>query len=141
MNKCTWKSTLHIFREATSSDSNYAVVTDAWDCLSQVGMAGGAQKIWLKSGRCNSYYHFVHEFYHAFGLYHEHNRPDRDDYIEIKWDNVEEQWQSEYMKCDNCQTYDIPYDGKSVMHYNPWGFAKDPSKPTMESKVPFKGFN
>ena len=55
-------------------------------------MAGGAQKVDLKSGSCDSYPTMAHEFYHAYGLYHEHNRPDRDDYIEIKWDNIQDQW-------------------------------------------------
>ena len=95
----------------------------------------GAQKVWLKSGGCSSYPTFVHEFLHAYGLYHEHNRPDRDDYVEIKWDNIIKKWQYAYNKCKSCETYNVPYDGRSVMHYHPWGFAIDNSKFTMESKV------
>ena len=30
----------------------------------------------------------VHEFLHVLGAYHEHNRPDRDDYIKINWQLV-----------------------------------------------------
>ena len=100
-------------------------------------MVGGAQEVDLKSDGCYSYATMAHEFLHAFGLYHEHNRPDRDNYIDIKWDNIVEKWHYAYWKCDNCQTYDVPYDGKSIMHYHPWGFAKDRNQYTMVSKVCF----
>lgn len=30
-----------------------------------------------------------HELLHVLGLFHEHTRPDRDDYVEVLWDNIE----------------------------------------------------
>lgn len=30
-----------------------------------------------------------HELLHVLGLFHEHTRPDRDDYVEVLWENIE----------------------------------------------------
>ena len=78
----------------------------------------------------------MHEFMHALGLYHMQSRPDRDNYVEIKWDNIQSGKEGNFQKCDSCLTYDVGYDAKSFMHYRSYYFAIDNSKPTIESKVP-----
>ena len=72
---------------------------------------------------------------HALGLYHMQSRPDRDNYVEIKWDNIQSGKEGNFQKCDSCLTYDVGYDAKSFMHYRSYYFAIDNSKPTIESKV------
>ena len=125
-----------LFREATSSDKNFALITNALGCFSHLGLRNmGPQKVWLSTNGCTSYSTFVHEFLHAYGLNHEHERPDRDEYIEVLWDNIIKKWAYAYNKCKNCETYQVPYDGKSCMHYHPWGFSIGNGKLTMQSKV------
>ena len=52
-----------------------------------VGAIGGEQVLNLGDG-CQYVGLVIHEFGHAIGYYHEHNRPDRDDTLEILWDNI-----------------------------------------------------
>ena len=52
-----------------------------------VGAIGGEQILNLGSG-CQYVGLVLHEFGHAIGYYHEHNRPDRDDTLDILWDNI-----------------------------------------------------
>ena len=62
----------------------------------------------------------VHEILHTLGLWHEHQRPDRDDYITIHKDNIK-QWSSPNFDISPDNTVhhtSFPYDYSSVMHYD-----------------------
>ena len=104
-----------------------------------LGKKGGAQKLSLgerdeKCGlTCVLEHIILHEFLHAFGLGHVHSRPDRDNYIQLIPDNIRDM--SEYAINDDLTTFDVPYDGRSVMHYAWKDFAIDEIRPTMLSKV------
>ncbi|KAH8369248.1 hypothetical protein KR009_005624 [Drosophila setifemur] len=76
-----------------------------------------------------------HETLHLLGLFHEQSRPDRDDFVQIEYDNIPRKYWSQFMSMDQTTTYDIPYDYDSVMHYSKNAFAKDPSKPTMRALI------
>lgn len=54
-----------------------------------VGRQGGMQKLSLV-GTCKVRKGTImHELMHCLGFRHEHNRPDRDEYIRIMWQNIE----------------------------------------------------
>ena len=79
-------------------------------------------------------------FIHALGFAHEHNRPDRDDYITIKWDNIQpgntkRNFKNFKKMKSSWITHDLPYDGKSIMHYKYNAFGKKKRGPTIESKA------
>ena len=103
-------------RPRRSSDYNYVSIENdpSIHCHSFWGFEGhGKHKInllpdWGGEGYCTSRYVVVHEFLHGFGLWHEQQRPDRDDYIWLDENN---------MDSDHCETYNVPYDHKSIMHY------------------------
>merc|ERR1719219_2381807 len=95
----------------------------------------GRQPLSLDRGGCWNDKTIVHEFIHAWGFDHEQNRPDRDNYVEIKYNNIQSRPRSNFNKQRGGLTFGIPYDGLSVMHYEAYNsFAINRRRPTIESK-------
>ena len=62
----------------------------------------------------------VHEMVHGLAGFHTQKRFDRDQHVEILWDNLNSHYKSEFDICEGgccCQTWGYPYDCSSVMHY------------------------
>ena len=79
-------------------------------------MRGGEQTVSITS--FPYMFMILHELGHVLGFYHEHTRPDRDDYVEVKFENIEYDRQHNFWKRDAeiTQTFG-PYDYNSIMHY------------------------
>ena len=79
----------------------------------------------------------VHEFIHAFGFHHEQVRPDRDNYVEIIYENIPEDKVGNFNLFTGSYTYGVQYDGFSVMHYGSKAFSNYSfgNGNTIESKV------
>ncbi len=60
-----------------------------YSCSSAVGerSSPGFQTINIGRG-CNFISIVLHEIMHAIGFWHEQSRPDRDEYVEILWENI-----------------------------------------------------
>ena len=69
-------------------DGNYVLVKQAGHSKSRVGRTGGKQTLHLAPGAPVGT--VAHEFCHALGMWHEHARYDRDAWVEIIEDNVED---------------------------------------------------
>uniref|UniRef100_A0A914MJV7 Metalloendopeptidase n=1 Tax=Meloidogyne incognita TaxID=6306 RepID=A0A914MJV7_MELIC len=93
-------------------------------CFSFVGKVGGRQLLSLAAGCLNDYI-IWHEVMHALGLEHEHQRPDRDRYIEIQWKNVEpgKEINFDKIKLTDVDIYHT-YDYHSLMHYDGTAFGR-----------------
>jgi hypothetical protein len=76
-----------------------------------------------------------HEFGHILGLVHEHQRPDRNEYVTIYWKNIIEEERINFKILDNplLNEEKFPYDFKSIMHYS-WTAASSNGKVTMLKK-------
>lgn len=106
---------------------------------SYLGRIGGSQQLSLYPDDRSSIGSAIHEIGHAIGLFHEHSRSDRDNYITINWNNIQTEYQSAF------QTYvqngynkgeDYSYfDFSSIMLYSSQNaFANDTAIPTMTKK-------
>ncbi|KAK6726506.1 hypothetical protein RB195_004685 [Necator americanus] len=79
----------------------------------------------------------THELLHTLGLWHEHMREDRDKYVKVHVENIEEGSHSQFRKIVKpfADIYGVPYDYMSVMHYGKRAFAK-PGTITLETLDP-----
>lgn len=103
-------------------------------CFAHLGRRGGPQKVVLSSGCYEA--EIAHEIMHVLGFLHEQNREDRDEYLSIHWDNIEEVYHEQFKKMPNPFTAGIglPFDLNSIMIYSPFSFAVDSNRPTMTKK-------
>ena len=124
-----------------------------------MGRQGGFQGISLGKG-CVHFGIVLHELMHSLGFWHEQSRADRDDYIQIVWSNIRKgitllgcihpsykninfnisRDTSFFLGMDHnfkkytwkyIQNLGENYDLYSVMHYGPFVFAADRSRPTI----------
>ncbi|GMR60268.1 hypothetical protein PMAYCL1PPCAC_30463, partial [Pristionchus mayeri] len=68
------------------------------------------------------------------GVFHQQSRPDRDDFVSIMWSRIRNKWEGNFAKARSTNTFDLPYDHGSVMHYGPNSFSKSPKSPTISAK-------
>jgi len=112
---------------------NYIHFTKGQGCSSLVGFWDrGEQQVTLGEG-CMFAGVVMHEIMHAAGFWHEQSRSDRDDYIQIHWDNIRPEAKNNFLQYD--WTYiahlNQNYDLDSIMHYGRNSFAIDRSKDTI----------
>lgn len=102
--------------------------------VSDVGRRGGAQTVAL--GDSCSVGIIIHELGHAVGLWHEHCRSDREQWVTIDWSNVQDGCEDNFAKDkiagEAVKTKDIGgYDYGSIMHYGERTFAIDSRDPVL----------
>lgn len=113
------------------------------NCNSYLGMIGD-----IKNGQTISLSddcgvkEIVHEIMHALGFIHEHSRADRDQYLDVHWENIDEVYHLQFMKFpdDFYNTRAHPFDFKSIMLYPPKTFSKFPEdySLTLKNGDPYK---
>jgi hypothetical protein len=112
--------------------------SSAGTCTSYIGKVfySGGQPI--QAGDYCSTGNLIHEIGHAFGLWHEHTREDRDRYVTVNLENVQAGQGHNFTQ--NISTGDDigVYDYASIMHYNNTAFSANglPTIVTVPNGVP-----
>ncbi|GMS89775.1 hypothetical protein PENTCL1PPCAC_11950, partial [Pristionchus entomophagus] len=123
------------FVPRTAGETDYLFIGKVDGCFSEVGRTSGVQVLSLDNG-CMEYATIIHEMMHVVGFYHEHERWDRDSFIDIIWQNIDKGALDQFGKVDLSKTsyYGQSYDYKSILHYDSLAFSKN-GFPTMLPKA------
>lgn len=102
------------------------------------GRPGGKHTVYLPlSSRCQNVGSIFHELMHTVGFYHEHQRPDRDQFVTILRQNIQRGNEHDFEIKREGEVQKIGgYDYYSIMQYPPDFRARQPGLNTMQTKDP-----
>lgn len=127
-----WENVANVDFRPRTNEISYVRIRDSEFNRSAVGMQIGEQDIEILNW--NFRFIMAHELAHTLGIWHEQSRPDRDRYIQINWDNIDDGEEHNFDRHDSAglypkQAYGLPdaqtYDFDSVMHYGQFDFSSN----------------
>ncbi|XP_008281234.1 low choriolytic enzyme-like [Stegastes partitus] len=101
----------------------YLSIEPRYGCFSMLGRIGDRQVVSLQRFGCIDHGIIQHELMHAIGFHHEHTRSDRDQYVKIHWENLDDYVKNNFHKKDT-NNLNLPYDYSSIMHYGRTAFGR-----------------
>ncbi|XP_053959482.1 seminal metalloprotease 1-like [Anastrepha ludens] len=123
------------FQEASEDQQYYVNITGSdGGCYSSIGWLNGIQyynlQIYPLDTGCFRLGTIVHEFLHTLGFFHMQSAANRDDYVRIEFDNIQEGMEFNFEKYDEdyIDDYDEEYDYGSVLHYGEYAFSVNGEK-------------
>uniref|UniRef100_A0A183BJ64 Metalloendopeptidase n=1 Tax=Globodera pallida TaxID=36090 RepID=A0A183BJ64_GLOPA len=124
------------FVPKTPADKDHVVISKLDGCFADFARVGGKQHVSL-ADECVEYSTIIHEFMHVVGFIHEHQREDRDGFVQIRWENVIDGASADFEKLSavGLSNYDEPYDYFSIMHYENTEGSKN-GNPTITANAP-----
>lgn len=100
----------------------------------RLGNNGGEQELFVDTECWFNKRTIKHELMHGFGIPHEQGHYKRDNFIDIKWNNIKEECKPQYYLFDSANTVAATaYDFDSIMHYSSYSCSKN-GKPTALKK-------
>jgi len=136
----TERSACVYFRPRVSTDPVYFKIQYGTGCSAHVGYMTNQQSIMtLQKNQgpsqmgCFHTQVIQHELLHVTGFFHEQSRPDRDNFLEVRLENVEPNMQHNFNKYawgSTAFNQGSTYDYASIMHYGTTAFSMN-GQPTM----------
>ena len=110
--------------------SRYKPNTSA--CYAQLGYRPGMRQMWLPGNCINSQRSILHELGHVLGLLHEHQRPDRERFLNVNWGNIRQNYRRsfEVLGPSHAGQRSRQLDFASIMMYGSFAFSQN-SQPTL----------
>ncbi|XP_054083578.1 seminal metalloprotease 1 [Zeugodacus cucurbitae] len=120
------------FREASTSSKQYvAISSKAGGCFTAVGYQAKVQTMNLENypigEGCFRPGTILHEFMHALGFYHQQSDSERDEFIQVVYDNIVagKELNFEKYNASYVTDFDMGYDYDSCLHYRAGAFSKN----------------
>lgn len=127
------------FRPWQQGDKNWIEIAYRYSgCSAVVGMQRYGGQLVNLAPDCIYDVTITHELMHAVGFNHQHTAYNRDDYIIIHWENIDEKQKYNFDKEKPEDNQDGPYgfDFESAMMYGRYAFSKN-KQPVIDAKVSF----
>ena len=127
------KTSIRFVQRTTEADYLH-IVREPGAASCDVGRRGGEQQLLL--GDDPSLGSIIHELGHAVGMWHEHCRSDRDQWVTIDRDAIKDgregDFEIDFICGEPASTRNLgAYDYGSIQHYGPFFCAADPAYPTI----------
>ncbi len=122
LESCNWWSKASSIKCVSRTNELNYILINASNSINNsfVGMIGGQQVINLFNR--NSHGVIAHELAHALGFAHQHNSPNRDQFVEIVWGNIKTAAKHNFRIVKKAVVFG-DYDFCSVMHYRQTAFS------------------
>lgn len=123
------------FIQWQNQSTDYVFIQQSNKCSSVLGRQRGKQNLFLSNHYCSTIGQILHELMHTLGFWHEMNRNDRDDYVEIHWNKIKdgEEFNFNKLRPWEYNSLNTSFDYDSVMMYGSMAFSVDNS-PTITPK-------
>ena len=125
-----WTDNTQIQFRKRTDETDFVTFRPGGGCAANVGRIGGEQSVVLGPG-C-SVGNTIHEIGHALGFWHEQGRSDRDQFIDVHFENILDNREHNF---DQHITDGIDrgaYDYGSIMHYGTHFFSRN-GEPTIST--------
>ncbi len=130
-----WTSKTNIRFKERTNESNYVTISSSGSNsnsgIATLGMYG--DKSFIRLGTRATAAVIIHEIGHTLGYIHEHNSNDRDDYITVHFENIQDSAMSQFYKSNSTTLVNNEFDINSTMMYSSYTFSKN-GQPTITDK-------
>lgn len=122
-------STCIKFIHRTNEKDFVTITGNSYHCGTKIGRRGGLQILSILNKEiCFQTSSILHELLHVLGFHHMHLSTNRDEFIEIIWENVKPEKWRKFRVRENLQDLNVEYDYGSIMHYTEYAHSKNGNK-------------